>query len=139
MKKAPIYLLLPIFLVCMGCPDDMNNYPVKEITFEAMTRGNSETIHVKSNTLTYKTLKDSKEMTLTNTQLKALYKVVKSIQYKEVGQLVAPSKKRLYDGAMSAVVIFKTESETYQSSSFDDDNPPSELKELITLLRSFIA
>lgn len=138
MKRTPLYLLMPLFLICMGCPSDIDNFPVKEITYEAMTRAQSEMIHVKAKNLTYKTRNDSKELTLSKEQLKSLYRVLKSIEYKEVGKLIAPSKKRLYDGAMSAVVTFKTESETYQSSSFDDDNPPAELKELVQLLKSFI-
>lgn len=124
-------------MICMGCPAQ-ESHPVKELTYEAMTRGSSEMIHIKSNILTYKTHKDSKEVTLSNKQLKALYKALKPIKYTDVAQLKAPSGKRLYDGAMAAVVIFKTATETYQSSSFDDDNPPGELKELVTLLKSFV-
>lgn len=123
-------------LICMGCPAK-ESYPVKEITYEAMTRGSSEMIHIKSDVLTYKTHKDSKEVTLSNKQLKTLYKALKQIKYAEVDKLKAPSKKRLYDGAMAAVVVFKTETDSYQSASFDHDNPPAELKELVELIRSF--
>ncbi|MDT7831414.1 hypothetical protein RQM59_03425 [Flavobacteriaceae bacterium S356] len=138
MKKVLLYMSFLILTICMGCPPDSDTYPVKEITYEAMTRGQFETIHVKSNILTYKTRTESKETTLSSKQLKALYKVLKPIKHKEVDALKAPSGKRLYDGAMAAVVIFKTQTETYQSSSFDDDNPPSELKKLVRLLKSFI-
>ena len=137
MKKALLYMSFLTLMICMGCPSSSDTYPVKEITYEAMTRGSSEMIHIKSNLLTYKTHKDSKEVKLSSKQLKALYKVLKPIKYTEVDGLKAPSGKRLYDGAMAAVVIFKTETETYQSASFDDDNPPNELKELVTLLKSF--
>lgn len=124
-------------LICMGCPAQ-ESYPVKEVTYEAMTRGSSEMIHVKAGLLTYKTHKDATEITLTKKQLKALYKALKPIKYAEVNQLKAPSKKRLYDGAMAAVVIFKTATDTYQSASFDHDDPPAELKDLLKLLKSFV-
>ncbi len=124
-------------MICMGCPAQ-ESHPVKELTYEAMTRGSSEMIHIKSNTLTYKTHKDSKEVTLSNKQLKALYKALKPIKYTEVDKLKAPSGKRLYDGAMAAVVIFKTDTDSYQSASFDHDDPPAELKDLLMLLKSFI-
>lgn len=138
MKKIVQYTSLFTILICFGCPAAQESYPVKEITYEAMTRGRSEMIHIKSNLMTYKTHKKSKEVRLSNKQLKALYKAIKAVNYSEVETLKAPSGKRLYDGAMAAVVIFKTETETYQSASFDDDNPPNELKELVALLKSFV-
>jgi len=138
MKKILRYTSLFTILICFGCPAAQESYPVKEITYEAMTRGQFETIHVKSNIMSYKTRTTSKEIELSSKQLKALYKVLKPVKYTEVSSLKAPSGKRLYDGAMAAVVIFKTETETYQSASFDDDNPPNELKDLVTLLKSFV-
>ncbi|QMU63446.1 MAG: hypothetical protein GKR88_03595 [Flavobacteriaceae bacterium] len=55
-----------------------------------------------------------------------------------VSKLKAPSNKRFYDGALTATITFLTEKDSYQSASFDDDNPPDKLKELVKLIKSFV-
>jgi hypothetical protein len=135
MKKIPLYSSLLVLLVCMGCPPKASVFPIKEITYEAMTRGRSEMVHIKSDILTYKTHTDSKEISLSGKQLNALYEVLKPIKYKEASTLKAPSDRRFYDGALAATITFVTEEGSFQSAAFDDDNPPKELKELVDLLK----
>lgn len=138
MKKIQLFAPLLILLICFGCPETPNGYPIKELMYEAMTRGSYFSIHIKSNILTHKTHKDSKEISLNKKQLKDLDTVLKKIKYTEVSTLKAPSDKRLYDGAFTATITFTSKEGSFQSSAFDDDNPPQELKELVTLLEGFI-
>lgn len=136
MKKPLRYISFSLLFIC--CAVVQEKHPVKEITYEAITRGHSEAIHIKSNLLTHKTHQTSKEISLSAKQLKALYKVLRAIKYTETDKLQAPSEKRFYDGAMAASITFITADKKYQSITFDDDNPPGELKELVLLLKSFI-
>jgi hypothetical protein len=141
MKKIVLYISFLVLFVCIGCPPSSVRHPVKEITYEAITKGRSETINIKSNIrlLIYKTHQTSKEIPLSSKQLKALYKAIKTIEYTKTDKLKAPSDKRFYDGAMAASITFVASDKKYQSITFDDDNPPSELKELVLLLKSFVA
>jgi len=109
----------------------------KELHFNAQNRGHSETITVVNYTVFYKTQQNSKTYFINKEKRKKLEELVTKTDLDKISSLKAPSSKRLFDGAMTANISIKKGKKTYISSSFDDDNPPKELKEIIVLLRSF--
>jgi len=109
----------------------------KELVFNAQNRGHSETITVVNYTIFYKTQQSSKTYFINKEKRKELEELISKIDLEKISSLKAPSSKRLFDGAMTATISIKKGEKTYISSSFDDDNPPKELKKTVILLRSF--
>jgi hypothetical protein len=63
-------------------------------------------------------------------------KEISRINLSTINNLKAPTDKRSYDGAMYTLIISGTKE--YTSTTFDDTNPPIELKALCQLLISFV-
>lgn len=144
MKKSLLILSL-VSLFLTGCPP-LPQYQIDEIEYKAITRGSSERIllkketpgqfkthliHEKNNQEVFKTKFKKKDF-------KKLYKILKKIDLKTINQLEIPSKKHQYDGAMITTLEIGFGKEIYKSVSFDDDNPPKELKELIDYLQGLV-
>jgi hypothetical protein len=102
--------------------------------YNAITRGRSENITLRGSTLQYKTTKESIFINLTKEQLAKVNTEVSKINLNEINTLKAPTNKRFYDGAMHTSILIKSNSMEYTSATFDDTNPPAELKALCDLL-----
>ena len=137
MKKVMKFIPVLILMITTSCAVQKGDSNIKEVVFNAHTRGNSETITLVNNNVFYKTQKDSKTFFINKAQREELETLVSKIDLKGIADLKAPSGKRLFDGAMHAAVTLKVADKTYVSASFDDDNPPAELKPLVDLLRGF--
>ncbi|WP_378180048.1 hypothetical protein [Aquimarina sp. SS2-1] len=61
---------------------------------------------------------------------------LKKLELEKISDLKAPSDKRTFDGAAHAQLKITTTKETYTSTSFDDGNPPQELKPLVNTILS---
>jgi len=142
MKKS-LFLLSFLSLFLTGCPP-LPQYQYNEITYKAITRGYSEVIRIKKSETGYLKielthLKNNKEVfkrNYKNRELKYVHKMIEKIDLNTIHQLEIPSKKHQYDGAMITTIEITTTNDKYISTSFDDDNPPKELKELVNYLRS---
>lgn len=134
------YLYLLILCISFGCSSQniKNSTNINEITFNAITRGSSENIIVVDQTVFYKTHNSSNTYAISKEQRDKLDKYIASLNLSEIANLKAPTNKRLYDGALHATLSIKTNKTTYTSSQFDDDTPPTELKPVVELLRSFV-
>jgi len=65
-----------------------------------------------------------------------LQKLCQSIPIPKISDLVAPSQKRLFDGAAHAQLEIITDQAHYTSSNFDHGTPPEKIKQLITTILS---
>ena len=117
----------------MNCASQKTS-DIKEIIYNAITRGRSENITLRGSTLQYKTTKESIFINLTKEQLEKVNTEVSKINLNEINTLKAPTDKRFYDGAMHTSILIKSNSMEYTSATFDDTNPPAELKALCQLL-----
>lgn len=117
----------------MNCASQKTS-DIKEIIYNAITRGRSENITLRGSTLQYKTTKESIFINLTKEQLAKVNTEVSKINLNEINTLKAPTNKRFYDGAMHTSILIKSNSMEYTSATFDDTNPPAELKALCDLL-----
>lgn len=111
---------------------------IKEIIYDATTRGRSKKITVANSFVQYKTHQESSSFQLNKNQQKKITEEISKIDLTKINSLKSPTNKRLFDGAMHTLIIIKSNSKEYTSSSFDDTNPPIELKNLCDLLLSFI-
>ena len=107
----------------------------EKIEYSAITRGKSELIVVHKGRYSY-FLNDKKvlQTLLTKTNLNVLATILAGLDVAAIEDLQAPSKRHQFDGAMVTSLAIKSEGKTHRSVTFDDDNPPEELKELVNYL-----
>ena len=132
-KKLSMLLLI----IATGC-NAQTNKEVKEVVFNAHTRGRSESITVVNYNVFYKTQQSSKTYFINADKRKKMEEIIAKIDLSIIGDLKAPSSKRFFDGAMHTEVSIKVGNKLYTSTTFDDDNPPEALKPLVILLKSFL-
>ena len=132
--------MLPVLvlLITVSCVAQKTSQEIEEVVFNAHTRGSSENITVVNYNVFHKTQKDSKTHFINKDKRETLESIINKIDVSKIADLKAPSNKRMFDGALHASVSIKIGDKTYVSSSFDDNNPPAELKPLVDLLRRFI-
>lgn len=130
-------ILLTIFTLCVFSCVSQKPISFEEISYNAITRGRNETIKVTKSKIYYKTLKEESVSKVNAKVLNKFEELISKIQLAKIDSLKAPSDRRFFDGAMATEIQIKTNQKTYTSSSFDDTNPPKELKELVTLLQKF--
>ena len=122
-----------ILFILMNCASQKTT-DTNEIIYNAITRGRLENITIKGSSLQYKTNQKSIFINLTKEQQEKVNIEISKINLNEINNLKAPTDKRFYDGAMHTSILIKSNSTEYTSSTFDDTNPPIELKALCQLL-----
>lgn len=139
MKK---YLAIVIFTLmaavgCSSAKDGQQNVDVTQIKYKAITRGAEKgvtiargNINVTETRLGGKSINASYPISAGNwNRLVAMAQ--KADPVKKLGTYEAPSKKHQFDGAMAANLIISVGDTHYTSVTFDDGNPPAEIKALV--------
>lgn len=135
MKKT----LLICFSLIVSCSSIQQQVVFQKINYKAITRGYSSNILLQDNILKYyKNTKESQSLTLTKEIKDSLNGLLKRIDLKTINQLIIPSNKYQYDGAMYTTLEIVWNGETFTSKGFDHDNPPEELKPFISFLLTLI-
>lgn len=110
---------------------------IQKIKLSAYTRGFQKEIIVSKGEVVIVKNEESKQKKITHTQWKTLLKLVQSISLEKLSTYVPPSSKRASDGALHTVLEIQTKEKTFHSQTFDNDNPPKELKALVQALGKF--
>ena len=104
----------------------------KDITIEytAITRGSYKEIIMDGKTISIKNSRNSEPVIRDcNDELwKNIMQKVDSIDVKALSSLVAPTQKRLYDGAAHANIKITMDGKMYETQGFDHGFPPEEIK-----------
>ncbi len=108
------------------------------IHYEARTRGSSKELKVLGNKLEYVFNQQKKSIILTSENQKEITSVLNTIVLNKMNSFKSPSSKRSGDRALHATLKIKKQGKEYVSVTFDDGNPPTELKSLVDMLMSFI-
>lgn len=136
MKKT-LLLLSFSSLFFFGCLSSQELSEYQKIDYKAITRGSSFQILLEKGVLTYiDNNKEPVKKTLSKKESKVIYKSLKNIDLGTIDKIEPPSKRHQFDGALLATLEIVSKEKTYTSVSFDDDNPPKELKELVDYLKS---
>jgi len=104
------------------------------IKYEAVTRGSFIEITSNLESLVYKNMQKSKEIKLTESQIKKLKTLLGKINLSELENLKPPSTKSYTDAALQATLKLTYNSKIFTSQVFDHGNPPKELKSLLEYL-----
>lgn len=111
---------------------------IKEISFEARTRGSAEIINITPTTISVEKTGNLGPSTHTRAISEQEWqKVLKSLQgvtLEHMAQLPAPTQQRQRDAAMHAQISITTSSKTYTSSTFDDHHAPKLLQPLMKVI-----
>jgi hypothetical protein len=146
MKVAFSFLLIFTFLSCetsKGTKDESNkNGDISKVILEKVWMGGNER-KVISEGVILKTTKvrgvdeaTTAKRSIDSKNWTQLSKMVGKIDLNELQNLEAPTDKRLYDGAKGTTIIIESNGEEFISQSFDEGEPPVELKEIYNYLES---
>ena len=109
-------------------------YNVIEFEYIASTRGVLNQVIIKKDSSTIKTLNQTKIIKTSPEKWNKLLSLVKIIDLNTLKDLEAPSDKRFSDAALAAHFNIVTTVKKYESSDFDDGNPPKEIKKIVSEL-----
>ena len=109
------------------------------ITYQASSRGVFEEIAISKDSLVLCNDVNRNSFTTYTYDKKEwneCLELLENINVSQLPKLKAPTGKRLYDGALHAILTIKSEEGEVTSSSFDHGEPPAEIKALVEKLLS---
>ncbi|MGV3461716.1 MAG: hypothetical protein ACO1N9_14805 [Flavobacterium sp.] len=140
MKKYMAIVALMV-IAAVGCSASKNvekgsaDTSITKMEYKAYTRGSNKEVTVTRDKVEVKEIRLGKNIEATYPLSKdnwnKLLALAQKIKLDKMEALEAPSKKHQFDGAMAANLTVTANGITYQSVTFDDGNPPSEIKALV--------
>lgn len=112
--------------------DSTNTQIVNTIEYTAMSRGFFQEIIVNDNTISIKNDRNSEPVIKNCSEefWNEIMQNIKSIDIKSISSLVAPTEKRMVDGAAHANIKITVDGKTYETQEFDHGFPPEDIKSL---------
>lgn len=147
MKSKPLYILLftglaLFFLSCESSKSVTNNSKISKIILEKSSMQSLIVSEITKNeiatTVTFRDGSTNDRGGLSVQQWNELNRLIRKIDLNKFDQWEAPTQARLYDGAAATTIIIETNGESFRSLSFDEGEPPAELKEFYTYLESLV-
>jgi apolipoprotein D and lipocalin family protein len=108
-----------------------------QISYSAITLGSVDEVNIyggKLNVASNGSLIG--QQSLSQDQRRQLKDILNNLDLTSIETLEIPSKRHQFDGAKLATLVIKSGGISYSSRTFDDDNPPSELRALVTFLQA---
>jgi hypothetical protein len=130
-----LIIFCSIFLI--ACPPLPWHTAFSKIEYEAFSRGASEYILVEQGQIKYvENRQDTISKPLKKKHYKELYEFLKDLELSSLETLEVPSTRHQTDAALAAsLAITDKDQNEYVTPTFDDDNPPQEIKELVAYLK----
>jgi hypothetical protein len=119
----------------------MNPVPketVKSVELSYITRGSNRNLVITPDSIMVSINEEQHSYKIKDTEWKKIYSALRKVSLKGISTLKRPSTKSFSDGAMAAQLNVVTSVKTYQSSNFDDNNPPMKLVGLINTMKSVL-
>jgi len=123
-----------LFLLIITNCNAQNSLNFNEIVYEASTRGKKNELKVTDKVLIYKENQEVTKVLLTAKARKEIIALLSKIDVLKIETFVPPSEERLSDKAMHATLTIVIDSKAHVSQTFDNGNPPKELKSLLEYL-----
>lgn len=123
--------LLILALICSTSCASQKSSDEITINYKATTRGSNISIEVTSKI--FKKIENGTEFTTktSSSYWNELTSLINELKLEEIESFEPPSNKRLYDGALHAVLTITINNKSFNSQTFDHGNPPKELKKLL--------
>ncbi|KUJ63075.1 hypothetical protein AR687_02655 [Flavobacteriaceae bacterium CRH] len=132
-------LLLTIF-IGSGCSSQKKaDMTSTQIEYSALSRGFYKKIVVQNQTVSVTNGRDQQpvESKINTAKWNQIVAEFEKVNLEQIATLKAPSDKRAYDGAAIGNLKITQNQKTYESTSFDNGNPPKEIEKLVNLLVDF--
>lgn len=132
-----------LFFACESTKNMSKNELISKVSLEKITMGSNSLLEVtKDEILTSTTSRDgASDAGVGNTteeNWKEINRLVNKLELTQIGNWEAPTQARFYDGARATTIIIEVDGKTYNSQSFDEGEPPAQLKELNDYLESLV-
>ncbi len=136
MKK--LFALAPLSLFLFACLPVPQQTSFFKIEYEAYTRGAAEYILLENGQIKHVlNRQDTVSKPLKEIHYKKLSAFLKELNLSSLETLSIPSTRHQSDGSMAAsLLISDKDQKEYVTPTFDDNNPPKEIKPLIDYLKS---
>ncbi|MEO8795748.1 MAG: hypothetical protein ABI390_09795 [Daejeonella sp.] len=132
MKSLILILLFPISLQSLQSKD------IESIELTLRTRGSSKVIRVSSENTSTEVNGETKKVKTSDREWKLLLENLKGIELNRLATYSSKPGKSQVDASYIAQVCIRTKNESYESSSFDESNPPQQLRELVAHLSNIL-
>lgn len=136
-------LFISLFLMSEECnqPKNSAQQDLKnmKVNYQAITRGFFKQITFEEAFMTYSedpNLQSIDTFKLVDADWKAILRLLNKLDLDNLETLVAPTDKRLYDGAAHANIIVNDAKKEFTSASFDEGYPPKQIEELVNKMLS---
>lgn len=148
MKSINTFIFAALFLTTLivSCEStkstqNVSKNMIEKIKIEKITRGsNSELVVTKDEILNSGTqlggATDASKGATSSKDWNKINSLVSKLDLTQIDQWEGPTQARFYDGARATTIIIEANGQTYNSQSFDEGEPPAELKELYNYLES---
>jgi len=127
-----LFFLLAFSQSCDQYPT--GNTKISSLTYSANTRGSSYQCTIDSMSIKVQSNEKSNERQITSEDWFAIVAKAKTISLTNLENFKATTDKSSTDRARIAMIKIQANDKIYESTSFDEGNPPNELKELINLM-----
>ena len=126
--KQLIIFVCSCSLMLVGCSTEKEVATFQKIEYKAITRGYSKQIILQKDSLRYfENNRETRSLIITKKIKNTLNGFLEKLNLTSLHQLISPSEKHQYDGAMFTTIEIVWDDKKYKSAGFDDDNPPKEL------------
>lgn len=145
---TPIIVALFSTILIISCESSKsaqakNENSISKLTLDKITRGsNSQLVITKNETMHSEMLlgngSDASKGETDQKDWDKINQLVSKLDLNKLNLWEAPTQARFHDGAMATTISIEANGETYNSQSFDEGQPPPELKELYDYLESLV-
>jgi hypothetical protein len=130
--------LFTVFIISDECAQTMSETPQDgknlKLSYQAISRGFFKQLSFDKAQMVYsedRNLTTLDTFKLTKKEWKEISELVTKLDLDGLEHLVAPTGKRLYDGAAHITITVNIDDKSYISSSFDEGHPPAEIEALV--------
>lgn len=130
--------LLTVLIISEECSqissESQRNTENVKISYQAISRGFYKQLTFEEARMTYsedRNLLRIDTFKISKNEWKQILELTNKLDLESLENLKAPTDKRLYDGAAHTTITVNLDGKSFNSSSFDEGHPPSELEALV--------
>lgn len=133
-------LALFIALSSISCKNNLQkkHQMVDNITLSERTRGTQRVFIINNENLEISLNGNKSSYKISSADWKKIAEAANTINLEEISTYKAPTTKRFSDAALASIIQIGKEDKEFESASFDEGNPPAELKNLYSELKKLI-
>ncbi|QQV01962.1 MULTISPECIES: hypothetical protein [Chryseobacterium] len=138
--KSILILVAFIAFFCFSCTNQLkqNQQMIDNITLSERTRGTQRVYTISSENLKIAINGEESDYKVSHAEWSKLAETASAINLEEISAYKAPTTKRFSDAALASTIKVSKENKEFESVSFDEGNPPTELKNLYFEMKKLI-